>query len=432
MRCDMESLINKITLNKLNKQIEVDFAILGSLPDCKRINTRDYVKVIDAENAEVEATLAYNRYNKPANMLDCDNENCVNTGALAVGAATNYMVYKLPYDATKFANGIVTLYVTGFTGAKDVTVKIASADTFAAADVYTVSAVGVAGEWTPVLIDLSQTPTSVAGAGWTPSAVGAFIAVNVADANASISSIAIFDSIEDFETNEVVKVGCPTELSQDDEIDAAEASCNDPSYDTSSISIERTITGTKVTENYTSLDPYIGKGEATTGFEKFSKTMDVVAGTDANAGYGVITLADADQDECGYIMVAADCLILKRYNVPVRVTLDEEHFIVIPNADGSTSILVNSNLVGKEVTVSYPRKRNVTELVANEANIGTKRVKMYVPFTLSNGKKGAKEYRNVLVTSFTDTINEDDTEFSFTLTIRPDSEGHLYHIRYFE
>ena len=71
MRCDMETLINKIATNKLNKQVEVDFSIIGSLPDCKRINTKDYIKVIDASSVTVETVLAYNKYNKPANLLEC-------------------------------------------------------------------------------------------------------------------------------------------------------------------------------------------------------------------------------------------------------------------------------------------------------------------------------------------------------------------------
>ena len=428
MRCDMETLINKIATNKLNKQVEVDFSILGNLPDCKRINTKDYIKVINASNTEVDTVLAYNKYNKPANMLECAaTPNCVNTGALALGATTNYAVYRLPYNAVDFASGIITFYVTGFTGAKNVTLKISDTASFTNADVYTASVTGETGEFTPVLFDLSKTPSTTEGDGYTAVESGAYIAINVADAGASISSIAVFDSIDDFETNDVVKMGCLTEISGDDEIDAAEENCNKPTHDTTSLSFERTITGTKITENYFKLNPMVGKGEAATGYEIASKTFTVAAGTGDDAGYGVVEIADLYEEECGFVALSTECELLTRYDVPVLVNIDDDHFIVL-----GKKVYTNANLAGKEVTISYPREREITELVANVDYIDSTRVRMFVPYTLSNGKKRAKVYNNVLVTSFTDTVNEDDTEFSITVSIQKDASGHYYHIYEYE
>lgn len=424
MRCDMETLINKIATNKLNKQVEVDFSIIGSLPDCRRINTKDYLKVMDAESVTVETVLAYNKYNKPANLLECaDVGVCVNTGSLAVGATTNYIVYRLPYNAIDFASGIITFYVTGYTGAKNVTLKISDSANFTNADIYAVSATGKSGEFTPVLIDLSKTPTSTAGDGYTAIEGGAYIAINVADASASISSIAVFNSVDDFETNDVVKMGCLTEISGDDEINAAESACNKATHDTTDLTFERTITGTKITENYFKLNPMVGKGEAATAYEILSKTYTVSAGTGDDAGYGVIEVPDLYEEECGFVAISTDCELLIRYDLPTLVTLDDDHFIVL-----GKKIYVNANLIGKEVTVSYPGEREVTELIASVDYIDSTRVRMFVPYKLSNGKKRAKVYNNVLVTSFTDTINEDDTEFSITVSIQKDASGHYYHI----
>lgn len=422
MRCDMDTLIHKITQNKLNKTTEVSFNVLGNLPDCKRINTYNVLKIVDADNQVVEnPETSYNKHNKPANAFECMKEGCVNTGTLYLGAAANYAVYRLPYDATKFAAGIVTFYVTGFTGAKNVTVKLSANDTFTAADVYTVSAVGKAGEFTPVVIDLSQTPTSQVGDGWT-AGNGAYMAVNVADANAGISSIAIFDSIEDFEINDVVKVGCLTEIGGDIEINAAEDSCNDNDYDTSDLSFERTITGTRVTSNYHKLNPLLGKGDATEGFELVTLPYTVVADGD----YGKVELPDAYQDECGYIMVSTDCDLLTRYEIPVKVALDQDHYQVLKE-DEITALYFNKALVGKEVIISYPRAREVEELVANEANVGSVRTRMVIPWVFDNGERGIKIYDHVLVTGFPDTINEEDTEFSFTITIKKDkTTGHYF------
>lgn len=431
MRCDMETLISKIATEKLNKRTEVDFSILGGLPDCKRINTKDYIKVVDSTNAVVDTTLTYNKYNKPENTIECGNPDvCLNTGALAVGATTNYIVYRLPYDATKFANGIIIFYVTGFTGEKNVILKVSDSDSFTNADSYTVAVTGTAGKWTPVVVDLSATPTTTVGDGWTASVTGAYIAINVADASASISSIAVFDSIEDFENNDVVKVGCLTALDGDDEIDAAEATCVYPRalHDKSSLSFERTITGNAITENYQKLNPLIGKGDATKAYTIWSQTFTPVA----DSGYAKVVIPDAYQEECGFITAQTDCNLLLRYDIPALVAVDEEHFIVMPNADGTTEIYFNANLAGKEVVISYPRQANVTELIADEANIDTVRVRMFVPYTLTNGKKRAKVYNNVLVTSFTDSVGEDETEFSITVSIQKDASGHYYHIYKYE
>ena len=431
MRCDMDTLITAITSEKLKKETEVTFALKGKLPDCKRINTRDYIKVIDASAQTVETSLVPNRFDIPANMLECGFDNtCVNTGSTALGAATNYPVYKLPYDCTKFANGIVTLFVKGFTGTKSVTVKISDSADFTNADVYTVDAVGVAGEFTPVVIDLSATPTSTVGTGWNPTAIG-YIAINVNDAGASISSIAIFDSIEDFEKNDVVKMRCLTSLDADDAIDAAEATCANPNarHDTSSPSFERTLTGNLATENYLKLNPLVGKGDATKGFEIVTQKFTVGDGTT----YGIVVLPDLFEKECGFIQVAAECELLKRYDIPALVAVDEEHFIVGKTGNSLDAIYLNKNLIGKEVTVSYPREATlVKEEVADIDNVDNNKVELYVPYTMSNGKKRAKVYKNTLVTSISDPRGEDDTEYSVTVSIQKDEEGHYYHIYYYE
>ena len=431
MRCDMDKLISTVTSDKLDKRTEVTFALKGKLPDCKRINTRDYLKVVNASNVAVDTVLEYNKFDIPENMFECGfPDTCVNTGTLALGAATNYAVFKLPYDGAKFSSGIITFYVKGFTGTKNYTFKISASADFDNADVYTDTVVGVAGEFTPVIIDLSATPSSVVGTGWNATKF-VYIAINVDSADAVISSIAVFDSIDDFEINDVVKMRCLTTIEGDDAIDAAEATCANPNakHDTSSPTFERTITGTAVTDNYQMLNPLVGKGEATKGFDIVTQTFPVVA----DGNWGVTTIPDAYLDECGYIQIASDCQLLKRYDLPKVVALDDDHFIVTRQSDGLTVIHFNKNLVGKDVTISYPREVTLEkEEVANIDNVDGVKVEMYVPYKMSNGKKRAKVYKNVLVTSFSDPRGEDDTEISVTLSIQKDESGHYYHIYYYE
>ena len=430
MRCDFDTLISKISAEKLNKKVEVDFSILGNLPDCKRINTSNYLKMIDAQGAEAENTATYNKYQKPLEKIECASPNeCLNTGTLYINDATKYAVYRLPYDATKFADGIITLYAIGIqTG--NVTVKISSTSAFTDADTYTVSVASAdAEQFVPVVVDLSSTPSSVEGEGWTPSANGAYIAVSTGNATAGISSIAVYDSIEDFENNDVVKIGCLTALDDDVEIDAAEATCAYPSaqHDTSSLSFERTITGNTITENFGKLNPLEGKGDATVGYKIKSQTFTATAGTGAEANYAKVTLLDLYQQECGFVAAQADCYLLKRYDIPALVAIDEEHFIVRPNADGSTDIFFNKNLAGKEIIISYPKQVNITEYVGSEDFIDTVRTRMFVPHKYTNGKMGAKVYNNVLVTSYSISRSEDETEISITVSIQKDASGHYYH-----
>ena len=429
MKCDMDTLISTIASKRLDKHVEVTFALLGGLPDCKRINAKDYLKVIDAENADVDVALQYNKFDRPEEAFECGGENaCFNTGSLALAAATNYAVFKLPYDGTKFSSGIVTLYVKGFTGAKNVTVKISDTANFANADIYTVSAVGKTGEFTPVAIDLASTPTSTAGDGWTANPYGNYIAINVSDANAMISSIAVFDSIEDFENNDVVKMQCLTGIENEEAIEAAEATCANPNvrHDTTSPTFEGTITGSKVTENFNKLNPLVGKGTATKAYEiatqKFTPVLE--------NGYAKVTVADAYQDECGFITAQAECSLLKRYDIPVLVAIDEDHFIVMANEDGTTDIFFHANLAGHEVVISYPREAEVDEYIGDIDNVDTvvKRTKVYVPYQLSNGKRQAKVYGNVLITSISAPRNEDETEYSVSYSIQKAEDGHYYHI----
>lgn len=429
MRCNIDEVITKITTNKLDKRTVVSFALLGGLPDCKRIKTSDYFKVVDSSHADVTYTKAWNKYDKPDTIVECAEENpCYNTGGLAVTAAANYFMYKLPYDGTQFSSGLILFYVKGFTGDKAVKVELSDSAAFTNADVYTLTVTGKGAEYVPVIVDLSKAPTSVTGDGWTASANANYMTINVADANGIISSISVFDSIEDFENNDVVQMGCLTTIEGDDAIDAAEATCVNATarHDLSTYpTFERTITGTKVTENYQKLNPLIGKGSAKKAYELVTEKFTPVAADT----YAKIVLGDAYAKECGFITVDAGCNLLKRYDIPADVAVDDDHFLVRVQSDGTTAILMNANLAGHEVTITYPREASVNETVADLDNVDTvvKRTKLYVPYSLSNGKKMAKVYGNVLVTSFTDNLGEEDTEFSVTVSIQRAADGHYYH-----
>lgn len=418
-RCKNDALLAKIGVNKLTKEQEVDFTVLTELPDCKRINAKAYISNVDGSGEAV--TMNYSGFTKPNNQFECMGGNCGNSGTLyPVSGGT--VTYHAPFDATEFANGLITFYTRGVTS---VTVKISSDANMTNADSYTVTPGKAADDgFSAVIVDLSATPTTV-GTGWAPSATGVYISITPTGTNPAISSIAIFDEKEDFEINAVVKVACLTDISGDIDIDAAEETCWTSGYDTDDLTFERTITGKALTPNYWLLNPLLGKGTATKGFEITS--TERVVGAD-----GKVTLSDMYQEECGFVGVSLsdNCDVtesmLTRLNVPSVVAMDEKHFIVIPGEEGLTDIYFNTALAGQTVVISYPKEVEIEELVADVDNVGTRKVRMSYTEVQTDGTKWVYVYDNVLVTSFPQSLTEDETEFEFTLNIKKDASGHYY------
>lgn len=422
-RCNNGELLNKISMNKLTETTEVEFRIRKDLPDCRKINTRNFIAI--------SGTYSYNQYRRPTNRFECMRKGCINTGLLMLNAANETVDYRAMYDATDFAAGIITLYVypgAGITFPATLTMKISDDSTFTNADVYTVSiaAADVTDDgFAPVIIDLSQTPASTAGDGWTATAAGAYLRFS-ADKVVGLSSIAIFDSIEDFEIADVVKVACLTTIGGTYDVEMIEAACQESQYNDQVTSLSFPVTGTKVTPNYWKLNPMMAKGSNVTGFE--TTTVKKTIGAD-----GVVTLADVNQDVCGFIAVqlADACDVtdafLTQLSMPITLTaLDEGHYQVIKKNDGTTEIHFNTVHAGLEVLISYPRTVQIEELVANPDNLNGVHVSMIVPRYQSDGVKYIDIYENVFVTSFPATITTDTAEFAFTITIARDSDGNFF------
>lgn len=425
-RCNMEALIKKVGIDKLSKNVEISFALHRNLQDCRKINTRYYVDT--NENASV----TYNNLKKPQNRFECNRRGCVNSGTLMLGAANDAVTFKAQYDATDYAAGAVAFYVYPASKAAadfpiTLTFKIGETKALANADVYTrtITAAEVTDDgYVPIVIDLSKTPSSEVGNGWTPGAVS-YIQLS-ANKAAGYSSIAIYDTIEDFEVNDVVKVSCLSSIGGSFDINAVATTCMNAGYDDSVDSFTYTVEGTSVTPNYWKLNPMIGKGTETEGFEIITAKKTIVAASN----YGKVTLSDLFQDECGYVTVqkAEECNItdsfFRQLAVPTLVTLTEDQFQVIKNADGTTDLFFNNAAVGAEVLVSYPRMVDVEEEILTAENIGDTRVRMTSPVETSDGVRYQYVFDNVLITSFPFTINSsNETSFSFTITIQRDDDG---------
>ena len=419
-RCSNTELLKKIGVKKLDKNVEVTFDIHRDLPDCRKINTKDYINEV--------AGATVNKYKKPENQFECMREGCITSGTVVIPSTQN-LQYKAQFDATEFENGVVTFYVYpgSTTLPATVTFTISDESAFTNADVYSVNVTeAMVGEdgFAAIMIVLQDTPTSTSGDGWEASAAGAYIKLS-ANKELGFSTIDIYESIYDFEIDDVVKVGCLTSMGGSFDIETIEATCLSSGYNTDLGSLTFPVTGNTVTSNYHLLNPLNGKGPSTTGYEIV--TVRKTIGVD-----GTVIISDAAQDECGNITVqiadACDTSELKRLSIPNQVTLDEGHYQVVKNANGTITFYFNTALGGTDVYISYPKTTSVEEWVGNAENLGSVRVRMTVPLETTDGRKETHVFNNVLVTGFPMSFTNEETEFAFTITIQKDSNGDFYHI----
>ena len=424
-KCKNEKFMSTVGVNKLTKNVEVDFDVQRNLPDCQKINAGRYVSTT-ADNPR------YDRFKIPKNQFECMQGLCVNSGTLYNNGADT--VYKFKLDATEFAAGVLTFYVLGTTGNAEVT--ISDAVGFVNADKYTIALADMAhGDdgYTAVVVDLSQEPTDI-GNGWSATGDSIYVKVKVTGAT-GISTLAMFESMDDFAVSTHVIARCLTGVDGSLDLDVAERTCfKGGQFDTSDLNgIEKTVSYKAITPNFWRLSPMYRKGYLTKAWDRETVEMTVKAlsGTD----YGYVTLDDIDQDECGFISIQVlyDCrdsqnaaeAMLDRLAIPSKVDMDGGHYQLIDNGDGTTTILFNEIHIGKSVLIAYPKvvevadSFDITDENVNEVHTRMSYVKCY-----TDGSKYRFVYNNVLVTSFPDALSEDDEqEGELTLNIQRDANG---------
>ena len=424
-KCKNEKFMSTIGVNKLTKNVEVDFDVQRNLPDCQKINAGRYVSTT-ASNPR------YDRFKIPKNQFECMQGLCVNSGTLYNSGSDT--VYKFKLDATEFAAGVLTFYVLGTTGNAEVT--ISDAVGFVNADKYTIDLAEMAhGDdgYTAVVVDLSQEPTDI-GNGWSAEGDSIYVKVKVTGAT-GISTLAMFESMDDFAVSTHVIARCLTGVDGSLDLDVAERTCfKGGQFDTSDLNgIEKTVSYKAITPNFWRLSPMYRKGYLTKAWDRETVEMTVKAlsGTD----YGYVTLDDIDQDEGGFISIQVlyDCrdsqnaaeAMLDRLAIPSKVDMDGGHYQLIDNGDGTTTILFNEIHIGKSVLIAYPKvvevadSFDITDEDVNEVHTRMSYVKCY-----TDGSKYRFVYNNVLVTSFPDALSEDDEqEGELTLNIQRDANG---------
>ena len=362
MKCRNEKFMSTIGLNKLNKNVEVDFDVQRNLPDCQKVSAGKYI-------ATEAASARYDRFANPINQFECMRNDCVNTGTLYNGGAETK--YKFKLTASEFAAGVFTFYVKAASAAANAVVKFSDSQPFTNADSYTIPlssmAKGTDG-YTAVVVDLTKAPTEV-GEGWSKDGEAIYVSIAVTGAaegeNVGISTLTFFESMDDFAVSTHVMARCLTGVDGSWELDVAEQTCfKTGKFDITELSgFEKTVTFRAITPNYWRLNPLYNKGSLTKGFdmESVEATVKALTGTD----YGYITLDDIDQNECRFISIQAlyDCresqnkidALLERLSIPSRVDMDEDHYQLIDNGDGTTTILFNKVHIGRAMLIAYPK-----------------------------------------------------------------------------
>lgn len=451
-KCNLNRVVaQKVGFNKVEKTQEVDFNLSTDIDACVKINTKNYT------DYEGKTAPVYSRLAVPQDMINvCTVKGCKNTGTVMVSTKdtksdSNYthsasVTYAKATNAVLISGGIVYFYVDfPKAGTYTVTMTIGDIKGLDNADVYTQTVVVTSEGYKPISADLSIAPTSEVGTGWTATTSGITLQIEVSGTDTvetgymiGVSSISIFEDVDDLATNEVVKLGCLSGIEGDDTIDAMEEQCLGSQYDTSSSSVERTLTATTWTPNVLMLNPFIHRSETTDGF--YIATIEATVEQDTDSKLGYVHISDAYDEECGFIYasISDSCnvtdSILTRINNPNLMNLDERQFQVIssylnPTVDVEGSVLYfNEELIGKTVIISYPRAVEVEEFIATESGINDRRVKMTYTKTQSDGVVEVHVFENVLVTSFPQTVNNSDSDFSFTISIQRDSEGKFFKI----
>ena len=436
VKCTNQAMLRKVTHQKLQKNTEVTFNINEDLETCVTGNAGNYVAVLGANPS-------YNRFLRPDDAFNCGG-SCVNTGTLMVEHDKDSkagQTIKLEADATEFVAGVITFYLYAKAdGEYTVDVKIAdmTSTKFTNADQYTKKVTVEKGKegFVPVHILLSELPTQVIGDGWKPGDVATLLDITVTlpqdVLGIGFSSYSVFDSIEEFMLNEVVKLGCLDEIASDLTIDAIESACASGGLDGNSVGFEYNVVAKALTPNFRKLSPLYNRGEKITGHDYISRTFDVREVEIEGTNYGYVQLAGLDTAECGRVGIQIDdsCNVadseMKQVSINQPTVINERQFNILP--DGR--VLFHESLAGLKMVIAYPKIHNAEHYEINTKNLEGRHTQMIIPFeeqTSSsvakhgrNVRRGNRVFNNVYVTSFPLTRNLEESSFSFTIVIHRD------------
>lgn len=446
--CRAKALAHKISLEAVNKNLEVYCNVMKDIDSCAKINTIHYL--------ETSGTASYSRTTVPEDLLNiCQSTGCKNTGTLTVngtqGASAKFSSIS---DATYYYAGLVYYYVkienfvageNGTPVTYKVTTKISDLKDVKQtnSDTYETTLKVSNDGFYPITIDLAKAPKKSEGTGWKASTNGTVISISVSDGSstqskpivAGISSIAFFDGIDKLENNDVVVLGCLDSISGDDSFDTLEQTCKKAQLDNSSVTITKTVSATQYTPNVDLLNPMYEQSDEITGYYMYGRVFTVEKAPD-NEEYGYLHIPDAYTDECGFIYASLNdnCNItdaqMRRVNNPNLLALNELQFQVLTTKQNQNLDIVGAELyfskelIGREVYISYPKTADDVKVAVYKTDgMNDVRFSMNYQKKYSDNTIKVVVYPNVLVTTFPDGYTKDENQLDFEFSVQPDDDG---------
>lgn len=436
---------------KQNKDEKIIVKITDRVHACVDLSTDKYVGITNG------SFRTFNPLKRPDDQLNCNPDFCNTTGTLYVSphstgpfvnrVGSKYQVYSNALAYTP--QGIVSIYLwLPKNGTYNLEMIISDVTDPDANNAYTINKtvnVTNGANFYLVMFELDDVlSTGQIGTGWTPSQKGVtldFTVEFVPKPNTSetlgedvgFSTLAIFDSKTELQKNAAVVLSCITSFQDDQSVDATDASCLDGGYNPDTLAVSKSITASTMTQNSFWLNPLEHKTDNIDGFFPVTVKSEVLPYKWNGDDYGVIYITDIAPDNCGWVTVSSDnkCeQVFQATYASHAIKLDDTEFIELKgnfNAVNNGAVLVSKSYVGQSLLVTYPRSITVEEYVADDSRLEGWHAEIQVPVKRKDHKYELRTYRNIYITSITQTFNNtDETAVTISFNAYRDENKRFY------
>lgn len=456
-KCDAKAFAIKADqVGKLKNEDLIAINVLDNLSSCAKLDTRN---IDNKNNITGLENVYYNAANVPEDGYGCSKNKCYNTGTLqgdvtADGGNVVIGNFYKNLDATLYAVGIMTAYMYLPEGDHEVSLDIANytqQDWTNYATIKTIVHATQGEGFYAVKFDFASADQTETGTGWLIDQIGVKLRFNVKGTNlkaedmVGVSSIAFYESLEDFEISNTILVTCMDNWGDSQQFDVVEGACATSEYDPNSGSMTATITTNKYTENLRMLNPTLRKtdkkqfGDIKIVTRKVLDAAEYFTGKDEAlakelAGFGIVQLSDTIEGDCGFLYVqtpgcANNSHALRRVNapIPVMTPTDGERFQMLSsNYKGDYTkglVLVGRDWVDQELNFVY-RKEVTAEIYEVTNEFREVRVNILAPLHKKDGTTEWHYYENAFITAINNNISRsDETTVELNFNIAADENG---------
>lgn len=441
-KCNVDLTHPMTGYGKQNKDEKIIVKITDRTQACVSFDTRKYLAITKGE------FLTYNPLARPTDQLNCNPDFCDTMGTLYVtpadpvpgtpadgdtpavpgegsSAGAKFQIWSNALAYTP--QGIFGIYVfLPVNGEYNIDLQISDIADSDGTDSYVISKKIVAdkgADWYLILFELDDVEsTTETGKGWTPSQRGITANVEVTAVPETVgikdaigfSTINIYDSKTELQKNAAVILSCIDSFQDDQSVDATDAACLDGGYNASTLKVTKTITATTMTQNSYWLNPLEHKTDNVEGFFPVTVEAEVLPYEWNGQTFGIIHLTDMAEDQCGWITVSSgnkcEEVFQSTYSSHA-LNLNATEFIELKgnfNEIDHGAIIVSKEYIGESLMVTYPRAVTVEEYVADDTRLEGWHAEVQVPVMRKDHKVELRTYRNIYITSISQTFNTAD------------------------